>query len=703
MTNKKPSTKLKKELRLIDVFAIGTGTTLSGGLFLLPGLAAQEAGAAIILAYALAALPLIPAMLSTIELATAMPRAGGIYYFLDRTLGPFFGTIGGLGTWLSLMLKAAFALIGMGAYINIFLPSFPIVPVAIVIALLLGLLNIFGSKLGSKFQIFLVTFVILLLSVFIGEGVFSIDITRFYNIFDVETSSLLGTAGLVYISYIGISKVISLSEEVKDPEKNIPRGVFLSLGVSLLIYILATAVMVGVIPMEELKGALTPAALAAEHFSGKIGVALISAAAMLSFISVANTGTMSASRYPLAMSRDHLMPPLFRNLGKGGTPTTAIIVTVGVIVATIVFFDPLKIAKLASAFQLLIFAFICISVIVMRESKIQSYDPGFKSPLYPYTQIFGVISSVWLIFEMGITPILFSTGLILAGALWYVYYAKKRVNRNGAVYHIFERLGRERYDGFERELRDILKEKGLREKDPFDEVVLRSHIIDLHEHSQFESVAYEASKIIAENVNYTADELFKRFMDGTKIGATPVTHGVALPHLHIDGLRKPLLVLVRNREGIKITYNNPMNDDIEDTEIINAVFFLVSPEGNPTQHLRMLAQIAGRVDEETFETEWDSAASEFELKQTLLNHDHWVIVDILPGTQTEDLIGKEIKELELPQNCLIAAINRGGGSIIPKGSTRLLVDDKLTIIGDPKGIAEIKKSYPVSAVQDNLE
>ncbi len=107
MLEKYKARKLKKDLKLIDVYAIATGTTLSAGFFLLPGLAAISAGPALVLAYILAAVPLIPAMFSIIELATAMPKAGGVYYFLDRTLGPLMGTIGGIGTWLALILKVA--------------------------------------------------------------------------------------------------------------------------------------------------------------------------------------------------------------------------------------------------------------------------------------------------------------------------------------------------------------------------------------------------------------------------------------------------------------------------------------------------------------------------------------------------------------------------------------------------------------------
>ncbi len=92
------SRRLRRELSLLDVYAVATGTTLSAGFFLLPGLAASQAGPALILSYMVAAVPLVPAMFSVVELATAMPRAGGIYYFLDRSLGPMIGTLGGLGT-----------------------------------------------------------------------------------------------------------------------------------------------------------------------------------------------------------------------------------------------------------------------------------------------------------------------------------------------------------------------------------------------------------------------------------------------------------------------------------------------------------------------------------------------------------------------------------------------------------------------------
>jgi len=124
-----------------------------------------------VLAYLLAAVPLVPAMLSVAELATAMPRAGGLYYFLDRSLGPLLGTIGGLGTWLTLLLKVAFALVGVGAYVSLFFPEAPITALAVGLAVLLGFLNLFGAKASGAVQGVLVIGLLSILSLFVATGI----------------------------------------------------------------------------------------------------------------------------------------------------------------------------------------------------------------------------------------------------------------------------------------------------------------------------------------------------------------------------------------------------------------------------------------------------------------------------------------------------------------------------------------------------
>ena len=387
------------------------------------------------------------------------------------------------------------------------------------------------------------------------------------------------------------------------------------------------------------------------------------------------------------------MPLTFRKLGRFGTPVNSIILTVAIIIFLIVILDPARIAKLASSFQLLMFAFICVAVIVMRESKIASYDPGYKSPMYPYMQIFGIISPLYLIAQMGSLPIIFSSLLIAASVAWYWYYARNRVERQGAIYHIFERLGRERFEGLDSELRGILKEKGLRKGDPFDEIVLRSKVYQLNELESFTEVVDRVSIWLSSILPLTDKQVAERVMEGTRIGATPVTHGVALPHFRCDGIDHPEMVLVRSFSGIKIPIFNPLNHKEEAEEIVSAIFFLVSPEKDPTQHLRILAQIAGRVDDESFMEEWKSAKDEQELKECMLHDEsfHSMLVNHVDKTST--LIGKALYEVDLPENCLVALLRRDNNIIVPKGKTIIEDGDRLTIIGDASSINEIRTKY----------
>lgn len=685
--------RLKKELKLKDVYAIATGATLSAGFFLLPGIAAQEAGPALILAYLVAALPMIPAMFSVIELATAMPRAGGVYYFLDRSLGPYFGTIGGIGTWLALILKVAFALVGMGAYLSLFFKDMPITPIAILIALLLGGVNIVGAKKTGKLQIFLVFALLSILAIFFLGGVAEFHTDNFQNFFAAGFDSIIATAGMVYISYVGVTKIASLSEEVEDPERNLPKGMMLSLGTAILVYFFGTLLIVALVPLDELRGNLTPVAAAAKYAMGSFGVFIVSIAALLAFVSVANAGLMSASRYPLAMSRDHLLPGRFRQIGKFGTPLQSIYLTVATVVVILLLFNPMRIAKLASAFQLLMFALICIAVIVMRESRIQSYDPGYKSPLYPWMQIAGIIFSFYLIFEMGALSILFSLGLIIAATLWFYCYGRLHTARTGAVYHIFERLGHQRHQDLDTELRGILREKGLRKEDPFADIVTKSLVFDLDKKATFEGIVTVVSYKLQSILNMPSEKIRAQIMDGTRIGATPVTHGIALPHFRTDTIEIAQMVLVRARKGVDMTIYNPLTYEEEGEERIGAIFFLISPEGNPTQHLRILARIAERVEEDSFVDEWDNAKNEFQLRQCLLHDDRFLTLTISSENYTRELVGTSLGDFQIPAGCIVAMLHRSGHSFVPDAQTRLDFGDRLTIIGETSGLVELKNSF----------
>jgi amino acid transporter/mannitol/fructose-specific phosphotransferase system IIA component (Ntr-type) len=694
MSGLAPTRRLKKELGLFQVYAIATGTTLSAGLFLLPGLAAEEVGMSLVLAYMLAAVPLIPAMFSIIELATAMPRAGGVYYFLDRSLGPVLGAVGGIGTWFALMLKVSFALIGMGAYVRLFVPGVEIRPVAVSIAVLLGIVALSGAKKTGTFQVWLVVALLTILGVFLGGGVPKLGLADLRGVFGEDWHTLVATAGLVYISYVGVTNVASLSEEVEKPHRNLPLGVSLALATAIVIYALATLVMVGVVPLEQLQGDLTPMATAAEYIFGRWGVILLSLAALLAFVSVANAGTLSSSRYPLAMSRDELMPKWMRHLDDRQTPKAAIVLTVGMIVLILLVLNPLKIAKLASAFQLIMFALVCLAVVVMRESQIEEYDPGFRSPLYPWMQLVGIAAPFVFLAQMDRFTGIFSVGLIAVSLGWYWYYARGKLSRSGALYHLLLRLAEPRVDtGLEVELGHILREKGVREEDPFDEVVTRATVMDVDEDgASFEGLVRRVSEMIGVSLPATAEELEAGFLTGTRLGATPVSRGVNLLNLRLFDLAKPFMVMVRTRHGVHVDVTDVHGIKAPD-ELVYCLLFLVSPENEPKQHLRILAQIAEHVDTDDFLASWRSAPNEQVLKEILLHDDRLLTIRLKRRSLAEALIGKQLRDLALPDGVLVALIRRDGQILVPRGRSELRENDRLTILGEPGDIERLHSEF----------
>ena len=687
------SKQLKKELTLFNIYSIATGATIASGFFLLPGLAFAQAGPAMIFSYLIAAIPVIPALFSSAELSTAMPRAGGEFFFLDRSMGPLLGTIGGLGTWLALILKTSFALIGIGAYTAILLPQVPILPLAIFFAIMFGLINLMGAKKAGMFQGILVTGLLLLLGWLTSNGLISIDMHNFTGFYDADLNSIFATAGLVYVSYVGLSKIASVSEEVKNPERNIPLAMFLALGTAMTVYVAGTFVMIGNVPPETLTNDLTPVATTARLMIGPWGSVLMTVAAILAFFSVTNAGILSCSRYPLAMSRDHLMPKFLSSITKRKTPKYAIMISVFIIILILVLFDPTKIAKLAGSFQLLILALLSIAVIVMRESRLDSYDPGFRSPLYPWMQIFGIVAAMWLIFQMGLLAVLSTLVFIGVGTIWYFYYGRHRVVRDGAIYHIFARLGQRRFEGLDIELRSILKEKGLREQDPFDAVVASSIFIDLDKDADFAGIVHLASEYLAKRLDQDIESLEKSFFEGTQVGATPVSHGAALPHIRVHGIVHSELIIVRSKQGTKVDFDKSLFGGQDIDRPINAFFFLASPDDNPGQHLRILAQIASHVDSEEFLDRWLAARNEQELKELLLREDRYISLMVLQGTRTDEMIDRQIRDLDLPDGSLIALIHRRGEMLVPTGKTVLMDGDRLTIISYPKGIQELYTRY----------
>ena len=703
MTEEKNVT-LKKELTLFDVYAISTGAMFSSGFFLLPGLAAAETGPSVVLAYLVAGLFILPTMISVAELATAMPRAGGAYYFIDRSLGPLFGTIGGLGTWLALVFKSAFALIGMGAYVAIFF-DLPIIPVAIGLTVVFGITNVVGAKESSWLQKILVTVLVVILLFYVIQGVFALAEINFFTVlreefdpfFQFGPQGFFATIGLVFVSYAGLTKVASVSEEVQNPDRNIPLGMMLSLATATFIYVVGVFIMVMFLDASEFQSDLTPVATAGEIFMGwlpgRTGIILIVIAAVAAFASTANAGIMSAARYPLAMARDRLLPSFFSKIGRFGTPTAATLATMLIMIFLLLAFNVEAVAKLASAFQLLLFALLNICVIVMRESKIEGYDPGFKSPFYPWMQLAGFFLSAYLIVEMGLLSILFTLTVIAFSVVWYFKYAASRVEREGAIFHVHARLGKHQYEGLDQELRDIVREKGLRKEDQYGKVVENAFVLDLAEVREYDQIVALVADKFSEKLEIPKNVLLNQLFDaGEK--ALPVGQAAAIKHVKLEQDIDTEAALVRIRPGIAIGEDALESSDAKNRKPeVNCLIFLLSSKMKAGQHFRILVHLSEMIDTTDFYNHWKYAKDEKELKELLLDEELFINIRLEEQTESAGLIDRQVKDLDLPGKSLIAIVRRKGKVLFPRGSTLLKKEDELFIIGEKEDIEEIRKKY----------
>ena len=431
---------LERSLGLGAVVAISISAMLGSGIFVLPGLAAAKTGPMVWLAYLAAGLGVLPAALSKSELATAMPTSGGTYVYLERAFGPLAGTVSGIGLWLSLLLKSAFALVGFSAYLSV-LVAVPQKPVALALLVAITLLNICGVSIIGKIQKVLVAVVIVLLIIMGCYGLSVADESYFSDGYTDGTYGFLAAVAFVYVSYAGVTKVAAIAEEVKNPERNLPLGILISWAIVMSIYVFVVYVLVANIPHEELsnfqgtgKPDLHPIHTLSTSLFGKTVGMFAAVLAVLTMISMAVAGLLAASRFPFAMSRDQLLPSVLEEVHpRFMTPVYCISLTAVVMGMSILFFPVEQIAKLASAFMILAFMFICGTVVVLRESAATWYQPKFRSPLYPFTQIIGVIAGLVLLWAMGVTSIVAIAGICLLGAASYAVYGRHQTDRKGVV------------------------------------------------------------------------------------------------------------------------------------------------------------------------------------------------------------------------------------------------------------------------------
>ncbi len=426
--------KLQRTLSLPGAIAVSVGGMLSG-IFVLPGLAVGITGSSVWLAFLVAALCILPAVLSKSELATAMPKSGGTYVYIERAFGPLFGTIAGIGLWLSLLLKSAFSLVGLSFYLYVLIEVDESYTkyIALLALLFILLLNVFGVKKVEKTQLIIVTISVLSLITIVFFGFNSFDSRLMDPVFSDGNSGFIAGVAFLYISYAGVTKIAAVAGEIKNPEKNLPRTMIISLLLITTVYVLVALVLVGNIDQSVLSTDIKPIHTLFQTIGGDYFGYFAAVVGVITLMSMANSGVLASSRFPFAMAKDKMMPGFLGLVNsRFMTPVAAILTTSLLIGLAIIYLDVIKIAKLASAFKVLMFIFNELSVIVLRETNAQWYRPSFRSPLYPYVQLFGIFSGIILLAFLGIMPIISVFGVFVLGLLIFLVYGRNS-DRSGVI------------------------------------------------------------------------------------------------------------------------------------------------------------------------------------------------------------------------------------------------------------------------------
>lgn len=442
--------ELERTLGLVGGLAIGIGTMIGAGIFVFPGLAGAEIGTAATASFAIGGVVALLVALPTSELATAMPKSGGGYYFISRGLGTLAGTIVGLSLWFGLVFATAFYLVGLGYYaldalseMGIVIAASPGLVVSI-LAVIFGIaftvLNVTGTENAAKLQNGIVALLLSMLIAFLLFGLLEV-----FGVVDADTPveeatsvwevvPILSVAALVFTSYLGFAQVATVAGEMKNPGRNLPLAMIGSVVIVTLLYILTIYIATDIFDRAALEAAGETAMVEiGRELLGTAGALVIIVGGLLATMSSANASILSTSRAIYGVSKDALLPHGASRINlKYGTPHVALGMAGGPVIVLAATRQVSLLAEVASFLHLIMYGLICVALVAIRRDEPEWYDPDFRVPGGPVIPVLGAIASFGLILFMDLLSQLIGLGVMLSTAGWYFYYARD-VTLKGAL------------------------------------------------------------------------------------------------------------------------------------------------------------------------------------------------------------------------------------------------------------------------------
>ena len=607
------SFKLSKTLGLVDVFCIAVGAMISAGIFLLPGVAYSHIGPAIIFSYILGGLLATLGILAVLELATAMPRAGGIYYFTTRSLGPLAGTISGVLNWSALSLKSAFAIYGMSQIIHNFVPSINPVVCGVAITIFFLIVNLLSTAAAAWAERIMVFFLLAIMAVYAVFGFSHIEVSRLTPFFfeGKNVVDIFKEAGFIFVAFGGLLGVVSVAEEVRQPGRSLPVGILSGLAVVTIFYGLLMYVTIGVVPGNELMVSHEPLAQAAKLHYGNWGYGILTVGALLAFVTTGNAGIMGAARYPVALARDGLMPKRFAAvMGKNNIPVPALLLTGGLMVG-VQFLNLELLVQVASTVVILSYILTNSSVLILRESGVLNYRPSFRTPLYPIVPLVCILLFSLLVLRMGSTSIHLALLIVLGSVVLYYCYGRK-VRKDSAFTHLLGRLTQNEIvtSELEKELRDVVRSRDEIVTDVFDETVEKAPAMVLKHCRSVRELFGVAADVFSQYTQISARELHELLIKRERMASTVIAPGVAVPHITLPSEKNLFaMLLIKVENGVNFS---------KDSMPVDTVVFLICSPDEKTRHIHSLAMIAQAILDPDFNKRWKKAYSSQQIKDIFL-------------------------------------------------------------------------------------
>lgn len=436
-SNDNSKIRLARDLGFGAALSVGVGTMIGAGIFVLPGIVAGKAGPAVLLSFAICGLVSVLIALCMAELSTGMPYAGGGYLFMVRAFGPLIGTIMGWSLWLSLVFASAFYMTGFGYYVSDALDTSPTM-IALAVTLLLGLLNFIGAKKTGRTQTIIVGMLLFVLVTFVVRAIFAVEPEKLRPFVPPEIgfSGVLITLPILFITFMGFAEISAISEEIRNPKRNLPLALVGSVVIVTVIYCAVVFCMLGLRQYND-PGMANETVLMdlARQLMGQGGYILVLIGGILATVSSANASVLAASRVSFAMGRDQLMPDWLNQIhSRFRTPYRSIAMTGGLTMLLLVLFGRHLelLAEVAGFLSLVLYSLIALACIIMRYAKLDWYKPSFRIPGYPLVPILGLLGCIFVIINTSRISLIIGNMIIASSFIWYLIFLRKRTQLVGA-------------------------------------------------------------------------------------------------------------------------------------------------------------------------------------------------------------------------------------------------------------------------------